>query len=72
MTNASILSYTVVINKESFRKKKTLFQYILLKKASNDLCNELKTKQNKKLAKFVENNTITTTYTNDVAKSILL
>jgi TRAP-type C4-dicarboxylate transport system substrate-binding protein len=72
MTKESVMSYTAVINKETYRKNKTLFQSIILRKASSDLCNQLTKHKDQRLANFVKNKTISTTHVNRIARSIIV
>jgi hypothetical protein len=66
------MSYTAVINKETYRKNKTLFQSIILRKASDVLCKQLTKNKDQRLAKFVKNKTISTTHVNHIARSIIV
>jgi len=72
MTNERIKTFTTVINKETFRENKTLFQRIILQRATQDIVTALVTKKNdKQFATFIIQNTRTATIANKVARHII-
>jgi len=72
MTNETIKTFTAVINKETFREKKTLFQRIILQRATQDIVSELVSKKNDKhFATFVIQNTHNDTTANNVARLVI-